>query len=341
MDQLWLARSKLNRNRLEECVKICDQLLVENPADQAAWFVKCKAVIRQNYLDDIELDEESFAEMLMDENAIASAPRPGTSLNAPSSRVGTSGNSYDQGIRPVSNSGRPMTGFSRPGSSRPMSGNTGNIRDALQSSRRVGTAAGSRPMTTLGREIRLGTASLAGSSNGSMVNLERLNIKKYAQKPGLSMILTDYMLYVEHNTRKALEMAAEATEHNEYKSWWWKARLGKCYFKLGMLRDAEKQLRSSLNTQPIVNTYLELCNVYLRLDLPNTAIDLLNEAKEKFTLEPRLILGLARLYEQLNEPNKAFQHYKQVMVLDSSNVEAIACIGAHHFYNDQPEMAMR
>ncbi len=29
--------------------------------------------------------------------------------------------------------------------------------------------------------------------------------------------------------------------------------------------------------QPIVNTYLELCNVYTRLDLPNTALDLLKE----------------------------------------------------------------
>jgi len=51
-----------------------------------------------------------------------------------------------------------------------------------------------------------------------------------------------------------------------------------CLFS-GLLRDAEKQLRSSLNHQPIVNTYLELCNVYLRLDLPNTAIDLLTEAR--------------------------------------------------------------
>jgi hypothetical protein len=36
---------------------------------------KCKAVIKQNYIDDIELDEEGVAEMLMDENALASMPR--------------------------------------------------------------------------------------------------------------------------------------------------------------------------------------------------------------------------------------------------------------------------
>lgn len=153
-----------------------------------------------------------------------------------------------------------------------MSG-TGNVRDALQSSRRSGTA---RPMTTLGREVRLGTASLSGT--GALVDVEKLNVKKYASKTGIAMVLTDYLIYVEHNVRKALEICSEATKESEFKSWWWKARLGKCYFKLGLFRDAEQQLRSSLKIQPIINTYLDLCNVYLRLDVPNTALDLLLEA---------------------------------------------------------------
>lgn len=111
------------------------------------------------------------------------------------------------------------------------------------------------------------------------------------------MVLTDYLLYVEHNTRKALDLCSEATKEADYKNWWWKVRLGKCYFKLGkkacfrrppiefmvnalfegLLRDAEHQFKSALKMQPIVNTYLELCNVYTRLDLPNTALDLLKE----------------------------------------------------------------
>lgn len=134
-------------------------------------------------------------------------------------------------------------------------------------------------MTNLGREVRLGTASLSSAASGSLVDVEKLNIKKYAAKTGLAMALTDYLLYVEHNTRKALALCAEATKQSDYKNWWWKARLGKCYFKLGLLRDAEQQFRSSLKMQPIVNTYLELCNVYMRLDLPNTALDLLKEAR--------------------------------------------------------------
>lgn len=203
--------------------------------------------------------------------------------------------SYDPSVRPVSSSGRPVTGFARPSSSRPVTGST-DVRTALQSGRRTGTA---RPMTTLGREVRLGTASLSSAASGSLVDVEKLNIKKYASKTGIAMALTDYLLFVEHNTRKALALCAEATKEHEFKSWWWKARLGKCYFRLGMhifthyfllisstmsisiglLRDAEQQFRSSLKIQPIVTTYLELCNVYTRLDLPNTALDLLTEAR--------------------------------------------------------------
>jgi tetratricopeptide repeat protein 8 len=34
-------------------------------------------------------------------------------------------------------------------------------------------------------------------------------------------------------------------------------------------------------------------------------------------------------------------HVPQVLSLDPSNVEAIACLAAHHFYTDQPEVALR
>jgi uncharacterized protein HemY len=52
------------------------------------------------------------------------------------------------------------------------------------------------------------------------------------------------------------------------------ARLGKAYYQLGMLRDAEKQFLSSLKQQEMVLTYLELAKVYLKLDQPNSALDM-------------------------------------------------------------------
>src|SRR3546814_10112432 len=52
--------------------------------------------------------------------------------------------------------------------------------------------------------------------------------------PPLAMALTEYLLFVDVNPRKALDVAAESTVVVQYKDWWWKARLGRCYFKLGM-----------------------------------------------------------------------------------------------------------
>ena len=34
-------------------------------------------------------------------------------------------------------------------------------------------------------------------------------------------------------------------------------------------------------------------------------------------------------------------YYREVLKYDCTCVEAIACIGTHHFYNDQPEIALR
>ncbi len=46
-------------------------------------------------------------------------------------------------------------------------------------------------------------------------------------------------------------------------------------------------------------------------------------------------LGMARIYDMLNDAENAMLLYKRVLVLDSSNIEAIACLGAHYFYSDQ------
>ena len=62
---------------------------------------------------------------------------------------------------------------------------------------------------------------------------------------------------------------------------------------------------------------------------------MLCDASEKFPIEPRLILGIARVYDMLNDTDKAINYYKRVLNLDSSSIESIACLGAHYFYSDQ------
>jgi tetratricopeptide repeat protein 8 len=39
------------------------------------WFLKCRALTAKNWIDDAEMEEEGVAEMLLDDNAMASAPR--------------------------------------------------------------------------------------------------------------------------------------------------------------------------------------------------------------------------------------------------------------------------
>ena len=60
----------------------------------------------------------------------------------------------------------------------------------------------------------------------------------------------------------------------------------------------------------------------------------------KFTAEPRLLLGIARIHDMLNDPDKAIGFYKRVLILDASNVESIACLGAHYFYADQVKITV-
>jgi len=59
---------------------------------------------------------------------------------------------------------------------------------------------------------------------------DKLDMKKIAQKKGIARAICNYLLYVENNPKKALELCAEGTYASEYKDWWWKERLGKCYY---------------------------------------------------------------------------------------------------------------
>mmetsp|Transcript_14346 Transcript_14346/g.34067 ORF Transcript_14346/g.34067 Transcript_14346/m.34067 type:complete len:509 (-) Transcript_14346:210-1736(-) len=329
VDPLYIAITRFNRRDYAATIALCTQLLEAQPFDQAAWYLKTRALTMAVWVDDVEVEEEGVADVLLDDNATAAMPRPGTSLARPMTGVAAGG--LNAGVRPTSSSGRPTTGFARAG--------TGTGRPGTQS--RGGTAGGgvaaammgarpgtSRPMTSFGRLVRLGTASLAAASvngaggGGAFILVDKLDLRKYAARPALARALFEYIMYHDHNPKKALELAALATSAADFGDWWWKERLGKCYLQLGLLRDAEKQLRSAILAQPTVLANLELARVYLKLDQPNAALE-------------------ARTCDVLNEGTKAIVHYKRALQLDATHVEALACLAAHHFYTDQPELALR
>ena len=45
-----------------------------------------------NYIDDIEMDEETIGDMMLDEDATTNLARPGTSFNRPQTKSGSSTN---------------------------------------------------------------------------------------------------------------------------------------------------------------------------------------------------------------------------------------------------------
>jgi len=68
--------------------------------------------------------------------------------------------------------------------------------------------------------VRLGTASLQ-NSGGQFIMTDKLNMKSIAKKNNISRAICDYLIYVEHNPKKALELASEATVIANYNDWWW------------------------------------------------------------------------------------------------------------------------
>jgi hypothetical protein len=63
---------------------------------------------------------------------------------------------------------------------------------------------------------------LAAEDGGLFINPAKLDLRKYATRPPLAKALFLYMLHVTNDTLRAAELAAFATEHEDFKDWWWK-----------------------------------------------------------------------------------------------------------------------
>jgi tetratricopeptide repeat protein 8 len=169
MENYALALSRFRRNRLDDCIVLCDSILKAHPNDLAVQILKTHAIRRKNYLDDLELDDEGFGEILLDDNKISNAPRPGTSVQ----RLGTQKN-ISQLVRPMSSSGRPLSGVVRPGSQQRIgTSNQNRLQTAMNN--RVGT---SRATTSGGRYLRIATASLQSLNSSMQLDLNSIEPKK-------------------------------------------------------------------------------------------------------------------------------------------------------------------
>lgn len=323
-----LAISRFYRKKYDECISLCDEILKESPNDLSTQLLKTHCIRRKNFVDHLESDESTLGELLLDDHSISTLPRPGTSLRATGTGQGGGMN------RPVTSSGRPMTGVVRPGTVSRVGTSSGNIV-------RAGTGMMARATTSSGRYLRIATASLQSINSNFSLDTKDINPKTIVRKKSLSKAVADYLFYVEKNFKLLLEISSEATQACNYSDWWWKFNLGKVYYKLGLLQEAEKQLLSAMklnSTYPYLPLQLSL--LYRKMDQPSKSIQCLQLSSSQNKGEIYFKIYEARVEELLAHYDRSITLYKEVLINDNCNFEAIACIGANHFYNNNPEIAL-
>lgn len=119
---------------------------------------------------------------------------------------------------------------------------------------------------------------------------------------------------------------------------WWEARFGKCYDRLGMITQAEHYFWSSLDKQRLPPTAIELGKILLRQNRTHNALEIYAFILEAF---PGDVDGLAAKARVLDDSESASMCYKEILKMDASNIEALACLAAHHFDSDAPHIALR
>lgn len=215
-------------------------------------------------------------------------------------------------------------------------GTTMKSRTALRTGTRSDTA----------RNVRLGSATMfaLGDPTAPLFQTSRLNPLMFADKP-IAKPLFQYLYYHEGDVRKALDLCKAIADKRQISqnsgiSWWWNTQTGRCFIALGNPRGAEKYLRLSLGRFPHIDTALLLARVYVKIDQPLAAIEILTVALERFPNEVSLLTQQARILELMTYLQTSVRMYRQIAQLEPINSEALACIAVHHFYNNQPEMAL-
>jgi tetratricopeptide repeat protein 8 len=178
-----LAHSRYQRRKYTAAIEVCDQLLEKNGKDEAAWMLKCQCLIKQNYVDELETEEEGIAEMMIKEDENNRFARAGTSFkNSPSANP----------IMRPSQTGRLNTGFQRVGTSASRGGSrqgNGMLRTG-----RIMTKGGV-PTTSSGRVLRLATASLEQYGE-NFFDSAKVDLRKIAQRRSKSRLIFQYLFYV-------------------------------------------------------------------------------------------------------------------------------------------------
>ncbi|XP_037024472.1 tetratricopeptide repeat protein 8 [Bradysia coprophila] len=332
MDSYYLAISLYRRRKYDECIEMCNTLLKNNSFHKGPWELKMRSMTNRVYVDDIEADDGIVENDPFDTNQLATAARAGTSLRTATSLDLKNGASTS---RPRTSAGRPLTGMARPGTISQRPGSSMKSRTALGTGSRSGSA----------KNIRLGSASMfqLGDPTGSLFQSSQLNPAKFVEKDSVSKQLFQFLYYHEGDVKKALSLCETIIEHKKKGSslMWWYVQRGRCYLALGKPRDAEPHLKVALAQFPQhPDTALLLSRVYVKIDQPLAALKILSDCLEKLPNDVSLFTQQGRIFELMNNLQASARMYRHIAQLEPINTEALSCIAVHHFYGNQPEMAL-
>lgn len=208
---------------------------------------------------------------------------------------------------------------------------------SLKSRTGTGTRSGSA------RNIRLGSATMfaLGDPTSELFQSSKINPQKFASQDAVAKLLFMFLYYHEGNIRKALELCEAVAEHKKkLTSWWWNTQRGRCHIALGKPRDAEQYLKLSLGQFSHPDSALLLARVYVKVDQPLAALEILDRSLEKLPNDVGILTQQGRIFELMNNLQASARMYRHIAQLEPVNVEALASIAIHHFYGNQPEMAL-
>lgn len=180
-----------------------------------------------------------------------------------------------------------------------------------------------------------------GDPTGPLFQTSRMNPLKYAKKDTVAKILFQFLYYHEGDVRKALDLCEAVSDHKQkFTSWWWNTQRGRCNIALGKPREAEIFLKTALLQFAHPDIVLLLARVYIKLDQPLAALEVIDKSLENLHNDVGLLTQQGRIFELMSNLQASARMYRHIAQLEPINAEALACIAVHHFYNNQPEMAL-
>ncbi|XP_004530410.2 tetratricopeptide repeat protein 8 [Ceratitis capitata] len=325
---------------------------------EGVWQLKMRALTQRVYIDDLETDDAFEGENEEVElERIATAARPGTSIKtafiprpSTSTRRANSTASSKNGLS-LSEGSRTTTAQSNK-SIRPKSG---MVRPGTATSR-PGSSVGHRGPSRCGTASRIRATSAAaytvGDVTAKLYQASRLNPTIYAEREALIKALFQFLYYHESDVQKAYSLCEAVMEvHKQKRSsgsaaagapvdWWWDQQIGRCLLILRLPRKAETFLVQSLAVFPHPDTFLLLSRLYQRLNEPERALELIGMAVDRHPFNVTFRAEQGRIFDALSKPDDAVQIYRLITKLNPIHVEALASIALNHFYDGNPEMAL-